>query len=249
MRWLILAPILLLYAATAVLAVPLPLVTGNDYPPFTDESLPNRGMMTEIVALAFQASGDETEIVFRPWRRGYEETKNGQFAGTFPYIKTEERMKDFYYSHPIHTTYTRIFVTKDAPIQTPEDLKGKRICIPLGYAINKELDDFLAEKIIREQGNPVKLQNCLKMMLMGRKDFFVINEINGWTTIKNIFRTKEKFRTLDKIFHEETHHLIISKSYPNGKEILERFNQGLQDLKEKGALYDIFDRHLKDILD
>ena len=248
MRLLILVPLLLLYTVAIATAEPLPLVTGNNYPPFTDESLPQRGMMTEIVKLAFEKSGYETAIVFRPWKRGYEETKQGKFAGTFPYIKTEERVNDFYYSDSIHITYTRIFVTQNAPIQTSQDLQGKRICIPLGYAVNKELAKLLADKAIRRQANPVNLQGCLKMMLSGRKDFFVINEINGWMTIQNAYQSKAKFRTLDKIFHQESHYFIVPKSYPNGKDILSHFNRGLKKLRDEGILDDIVSRHLQGIL-
>ncbi len=250
MKSLILALYLFGSGLTTVVAAPLPLVTGNNYPPFTDESLPKRGMMTEIVALAFQKGGYETNIVFRPWKRGYEETRDNLFAGTFPYIKTEERMKIFYYSQPINETYTRVFVTRDSPIRTSEDLKERRLCTPLGYAVNKELDKILTKKeVIRQQDNPVDLEGCLKMLLSGRKDFFVINEINGWMTIRNAFQNKDRFRTLDNIYHKESHYLIIPKSYPNGKAILSHFNKGLDRLKQQGILDEIFNRHLKGILD
>ena len=225
------------------------LVTGNNYPPFTDESLPQRGMITEIVDLAFREVGYQAIITFRPWKRGYEETKKGVFVGTFPYIKTEERQQEFYYSQPINTVYTRIFVTKESSIKRIEDLPGQRICIPLGYGVSKEFDEMLRKNSFKHEVNPVDLEGCLHMMLSGRKDFFIINEINGWMTIQNTFQTKEHFRALDTIFEEETHHLIVPKTHPDGEKMLELFNRGLERMRQKGRLQEIISKHLKEILD
>jgi polar amino acid transport system substrate-binding protein len=247
MQTLIIVLMLCCFAKT-VSAYTVHLVTGNDYPPFTDETLQARGMITEIVELAFREVGYQAAITFRPWKRGYEETKKGIFVGTFPYIKTEERLKDFYFSQPINAVYTRIFVTKNSSITKLEDLQGKRICVPLGYGITKTIDNMLIRESIKQEGNPTNLESCLRMMLSGRKDFFIINEINGWITIKNIFHTKEHFRTLDTVFEEVSHHLIISKRYPDGEKILNLFNKGLEQLKQKNILSGVIEKHLKDIL-
>ena len=224
------------------------LVTGNDYPPFTGEDLPNGGMITEIVTSVFSRIGVQTEVSFRPWKRGLAETKDGKFCSTFPYIKTEQRKNDFYFSAPLHILQTRIFIAKDSPINNLQDLKQKRICIPLGFGVTKKFNEFLKENIIQEKENPVDLVGCLKMILSGRKDFFVLNETNGWMTIQNTYKSRELFRTLDTIVEQETEHLIISKTYPNGADIMAKFNTGLKELREAKILQEIMDRHLKEIL-
>ena len=224
-------------------------VTGNDYPPFADKNLPGGGMITEIVDLAFKKVGYQAHIVYRPWKRGYEETKKGVFAATFPHIKTEERLKDFHYSQPINTVYTRVFVVKDSPIRELQDLTGRRICVPLGYGVSERVGERLKKELFNAEAPPVDLAGCLKMMLSGRKDFFIINEINGWTTIRETFNTTDHFRTLDVIFKEETHHLIVSKTTANGERILKAFDRGLDQLREDGTLQTIITRHLKDILE
>jgi polar amino acid transport system substrate-binding protein len=239
--------ILCCMTATA-LANTIHVVTGNNYPPFTDEGLPGGGMITEIVALAFQKAGYQAQIVFRPWKRGYEETKKGVFVATFPYIKTEERVKDFHYSQPINTVYTRVFVVKDSPIHALQDLTGRRICVPLGFGVSEKFADMLKQGLFNEEATPVDLVGCLRMMLSGRKDFFIVNEIVGWATIRETFNTTENFRTLDASFQEETHHLIVSKTTADGARLLQAFDRGLDQLREDGTLQMIIKRHLKDIL-
>jgi polar amino acid transport system substrate-binding protein len=230
-------------------ATTIHVVTGNHYPPFTDENLPGGGMITEIVEMAFKKVGYQAQIAFRPWKRGYEETKKGVFVATFPYIKTEERLKDFYYSQPITTVYTRVFVVKDSPIRELQDLTGRRICVPLGYGVAEKFHEMLKQGLFNAEATPVDLEGCLRMMLSGRKDFFIINEINGWATIRETFNTTEHFRTLDATFKEETHHLIVSKTTADGAHLIKTFERGLDQLREDGTLEIILKRHMKDLLE
>jgi polar amino acid transport system substrate-binding protein len=243
--------ICLILFATAVTASAdtIQLVTGNDYLPFTDQNLPGGGMITEIVDLAFKKVGYQAQIAFRPWKRGYEETKKGIFVATFPYIKTAERLRDFNYSQPINTVYTRVFVLNNSPFHELQDLTGRRICVPLGYGVSGSFGGMLKKGLFNAEANPVDLAGCLRMMLSGRKDFFIINEINGWTTIRETFNTTENFRTLDAVFNEETQHLIVSKTTADGERILKAFDRGLTQMKEDGTLQMIISRHLKDILE
>ena len=240
---LILSAWLCVWIACAA-ADPILLVTGNNYHPYTDESLPNGGMSTEIVELAFKEVQYEPKILFRPWKRGYAETKNGFFVGTFPYIKSSERLKDFYFSDPIYTTSTRIFVTQESNIHEAKDLQGKRICVPLGYAVNKQLGDIVGYHKDQDGGNPSDLSGCLHMMRLQRKDFFILDEGAGWGTIQQTFKTRKYFRTLESPFAQASHYLIVAKTYPKAEQIIADFNQGLKQLQEKQLLEAIINRHL-----
>jgi ABC-type amino acid transport substrate-binding protein len=106
---------------------------------------------------------------------------------------------------------------------------------------------MIDENMYKKEVNPSDLAGCLRMIRAGRKDFFVINDINGWMMIGKTFYTKEYFRTLDIVFEEETHHLIVSKAYRGGEQVIFKFNQGLKKLKEKGLLAEIINRHLKEV--
>ena len=49
----------------------LRLVTGNDYKPFTDESLPEGGLANEIVKRSYDQIGVKYSIEWKPWKRGF----------------------------------------------------------------------------------------------------------------------------------------------------------------------------------
>ena len=53
----------------------LQLVTG-DFLPFASSELENGGLASEIVTLTFAQMGNQVEINFRPWKRGYRDLKS-----------------------------------------------------------------------------------------------------------------------------------------------------------------------------
>lgn len=54
------------------------LATGN-WEPYYGETLPNGGIVTEIVRRAFRRVGYELEVKWRPWARAMEVTKQGKY--------------------------------------------------------------------------------------------------------------------------------------------------------------------------
>ena len=250
MKQLVILLILFLGLSTSLSAETFNLVTGNAYPPFTDEKLPNRGMITEIIEATFKEMGDTIAIEFRPWKRGYERTKRGLFLGTFPYIKNKERIRDFYFSKSLYTVINRIFVKKDSSIRFSkfEDLKGLVSCIPIGYAVPLKLEEMVDRGEI-EKENPRDLDKCYMMIKRNRADFTAINELSGWITVKRLFKTKTDFKALDKAVQEVGQYFIISKQYPDGQKILKQFNQAFDRLEKKGVVNEITNRHIGQYLD
>ena len=103
---------------------PLPnelhLVTGNDFKPWSDQSLPNGGVITEIVQTAFKQIGITTTIEWLPWKRGYHSVASGQYGdyGTFPYSYSSARAVNVYYSIPILISGLTIFVLESSSVST-----------------------------------------------------------------------------------------------------------------------------------
>ena len=71
--------------------------TGN-FPPFVGENIESQGLATKIIQLTMQEMGNQTEIVFLPWKRGFRDTFNGKYFGTYPYSKNEERQRKWHYN-------------------------------------------------------------------------------------------------------------------------------------------------------
>ncbi len=246
MKYLIVAMIMLFACNRSVSAETMLLVSGNDDIPFADETLPNRGMATEMVELIVKKMGYTPQVEFQPWKRGYVAAQMGNFVATFPYRRSAEREADFLYSAPFYQLSNRVYVTSNSDLQfnSPQDLIGKKVCSPLGFALPEPLEKLVAAgRIIRETPRDLKL--CFAMLNRGRVDFVSINELNGWSTIRSIFGSQNGFKMIGPPVELVGLHLIISKTYPNAEKYLAAFNLALQVLEKQGAMKEIRDRHLR----
>ena len=106
------------------------LTTGPSYYPLTDIRRPDGGRATRIVSAVFKAQGKDIVIEWLPWRRGYEMTKAGKYGATFPYLKTPEREREFYFSDVLMTEESLLWTRSGSPlnIKNPATFKKAKIC-------------------------------------------------------------------------------------------------------------------------
>ncbi|WP_269531874.1 ABC transporter substrate-binding protein [Chitinimonas sp. BJYL2] len=238
------AAVTLAITCLAVSAEPLPLVTGNDYAPFADQKLPEGGMTVELVKAALKESKVEFAIHWQPWARGLHETRSGKFAATFPYLKTPEREQDFLYSRPIYAIEDWLFAKPNAGLDPNNlgSLEGKKICLPLGWAPAAKLVPMIKSGAIKQE-QPKDISTCVRMVSAGRADFFVTDQFQGsaaiaGTGVTNV--TKSSYSVGSAALY-----LITSKSFSQGKSLIDAFNQGLAALKKSGEFDRIVAKHTK----
>jgi polar amino acid transport system substrate-binding protein len=226
--------------ASAV-AEPVRLVTGDDYAPFTGKALPAGGMLTEVVKAAFQQSNVVISLSWRPWKRGYQKTLSGDYDATFPYVRTEVREALFLYSQPLYTVEQHIFSRAGDVLEIADlpSMQGRRFCYPLGWqppAVIQQLLD--AGQLIRH--SPSGLNECARLLLLGRDDFFISDRHLGETAIKLIGVPAEQFRRSDSAISRSPLHLLV----PRSAAIIEQFNLGLAALHASGDYPHLLEHHL-----
>ncbi len=243
-----LALLVCLSATSAPLPKELQLVSGDDFKPWSDQSLPNGGVITEIVQTAFKQVGIATTIQWLPWKRGYYSVVSGRHGnyGTFPYSFTNKRAVDVYYSIPILISGLTIFVLEGNSIATDYDdttaLQGLRFCTGVGYAFT-DFDGLLAAgKITLKRLS--NINHCFANIKAGRMDAVVLNKHVGWGIIRSLYKDKHGFRALRE-HNPSVYHLAVSKDFPNTLGILHEFNKSLVKLKKSGAIDEIINRHMK----
>jgi len=224
------------------------LVTGNNYLPFTDEKLPERGMFTEIVNKIFLNMNKKTDIEFWSWKYGFDATLEGEFDATFPYLKNEERLKTFYYSKPVYKMFILPFVLKDNPIKYKKlnDLKGLSVCRPEGYYTHdlKPLIDNDAIVLKR----PKELDTCFHMLLQKEVDVVPVNEFTGKGAVHRL-KLDNRIKALENYVSIETLHVIFPKNNSDSRMLQHDFDQELMKLENSGRLKQLKSRHLKHFFD
>lgn len=223
----------------------LDLVTGNDYAPFTDETLPEGGMLTEVVQRAFAEAGQQHTVRFVAWKRGYDATVAGRYAATFPYVRTPEREPDVLFSAPLIEVRQLVFHNPAGGLvfRKPDDLRGRVACMPIGYALPPELQAMADHGQLKRE-SPRDLGACARMTASGRTDFFVIDEFAGRSSIvtagleKSVVAAETAYATVPQF-------LIVSRRHPDAERLLADFNAGLAKLKASGGYDAIVRRHVE----
>ncbi len=221
------------------------ILTTGEWPPYTSENIISYGFFTEIVTTAFKEIGYKPLINFYPWKRCEELVKKGEAFAAFPYSINEERSKHFNFSDPVMEGYTRFFYY-DKPegyfnYNELNDLMEYTIGVVSGYFYIEMLTNAGLENSLDYSDNEI---SAIKKLIEGRVDLVPLNTVNGWEIIKKEFPADEdKFDSLDKELIQTDLRLIVSKRYTEASSILNRFNRGLEIIKNNGIYNQILEKH------
>jgi len=223
-------------------------ITNGEWEPFLSQHSPHYGINSHIVSEAFGLEGIQVKWGFFPWKRAFIEARdNNQWDASAAWGVTKEVEEDFLVSAPISTNSYVFFHLKSRSFDWSgfEDLQGHTIGVTLQYDYGKE---FLSAMKTQSFGVDwaVSDETNFKKLLGGRIDIFPNDLTVGYAQIRNTFPPEQAqhFTHHAKEFRRRTLHLIISKSSPHARTFLERFNSGLEKLKESGQLAEMM-RDLK----
>ncbi|MFC7419944.1 substrate-binding periplasmic protein [Iodobacter arcticus] len=226
--------ILLCFYSALALAEPLKLVTGSDYAPFTDPSLPDGGLATALVKKVMAEASQPYHLEWRPWANGYSATQKGFYIATFPYISTPERRKFFDYSDPLFVLEMRVFAMPGSTLDgaQPETLVGKRYCHPVGWGFIRPIEAMINKGQLRPI-RPYDMSTCIRLLAQGKADFIITDQIQGQETIAHLNNLPSIPVPSGGVIEKSTLHLITPKNNPQAKQFLIRFNKALQTLRDQ----------------
>lgn len=235
------------------------LLTGGNYAPFTDPSLPGQGLVTELVNAALELAPSPVSYAVT-WEDDWSQhlfpmLNSKEFDMGFPWSKpdceadpTHERCVNFHFSDPLVVVPTMLFVRSGGGMSydSDADVVGKTLCRPKGYYTH-DLDRadrrWLSEdKITLLQ--PEAPSDCIRMVAQGQADAAALNLFVGAEAIVAA-DAREQVEPLEKPLSESGLHVIISKTHWRGTSHLYRVNAGLKKLRESGRFEEIMSRHLE----
>lgn len=242
---LLLVVLLLAYLPPAMAAQPrLKLVTGDDYAPFTGIHLPGGGMLTQLVMAALAEQQLEADLDWLPWKRGYLYASQSRYDGTFPYVPSPQRAREFLYSAPVYTLQQHFF-SRSGDAFEPENLNtlsGKRLCYPLGWQPPAVIQQLLDQGLITRH-SPASLTACAKLLLLQRDDFFVADRLLGQVALRESGKPLTAFRTSTSSLPHSSLHFIVARQHPHADTLIGQFNAGLAALQASGKYAQIIEKY------
>ena len=236
----------------------LTLLTAGNYLPFSDRNWPGKGLATELVQAALEASPAPLPYAVA-WEEDWSQhlfplLDQKTYDMGFPWVKPDcaaasdnERCKSFHFSEPLMELPIMLFKRdgSDFTYAGDGDLIGTRLCRPAGY-FTHDLDRadrrWLSEgKITLVQ--PDSPEACFEQLMADKVDAVTVNVFLGASKIVAM-GLRGRVVPLDQALSRESLHVIISKTHWRGTTHLYRINAGLAELRENGQYDEIVSRHL-----
>ncbi|USD67331.1 transporter substrate-binding domain-containing protein [Vibrio sp. SCSIO 43136] len=205
------------------------------YPPYMIVNSDNEisGMDVEVVAAAFQESGQEVKFDVLPWKRVMKLMQVGEVAGGLSCSKRKGREKYMLFSEYISTTRQTAITRKETqtePINNLNDLAGYSVTTIAGWGATNKLEahgiEYLPSKDMR---------SALVSVLHRGVDVFYGPEIPTMHIAKKMQSQENLKVTYIEDVASISLHLCVSKPYPNSEQIVTSFNRGLQAIKQNGT--------------
>jgi polar amino acid transport system substrate-binding protein len=223
-------------------APPLIKLATLNWQPYVSEELDGGGFTTEIVRLAFEKAGYQTEVTYMPWIRVLAEVKKGAFDAMYPAYYSDSRSRDYALSASIANGPLVLCKRLDRPLnyRSLEDLRPYIVGVVRGYVNTAAFDaaDFIKKKIVNSDK-----QNLLKV-LTGRIDLAVIDMYTAQHIIDtSIPQAEGKLDFMMPPLDVKPLYVGFSKSPPGYHKRLEAFNQALNELNQAGIVVQIYTKH------
>lgn len=203
---------------------PLELVTG-EYPPYVSPSLPNHGSFAKRLDSILRQNGYQVTLKFYPWARCEQLVKNDVFPATFPYVTSDDRLKQFLFSKALMHTVVVFFYygqnpVKEGMFQELSELRHLKIGAIKGYYYEPEFKHIGLNMLYSY--NEV---DSLRALKLGRIDLFPIDRKVGSYLIHTHFSGDNAFKTIDRPILSKGLRVMVSRTHPQGTELLNAINQ------------------------
>ncbi len=242
-------------------------LTADGNTPFTDRSLPNGGMMTQLVSAAMDQIRTQPNSGFVyniSWVNDWAAHLNPllitrAFDAGFPWTKPDcdrpsdlsqdarYRCQKFFFSDPVYESFTVLYVNTDSPItfQKDDDVIGKTLCQPAGYS-TYELDKGGRNWV--KDGKvtllrPQTIDECFRLLDSKAANAVVTADLTGRAVTASL-NLGTKVKELKRPVAIGTLHLIVPKTHPHASTILYYINTAMAKLRESGEYDSIIDSQL-----
>ena len=233
------------FSLTAVSAAEKVTLTAFNYPPYMDESLPEKGLFCELVYEAYKAAGYEASFTFYPLKRSTAYVAEGRELaqlGTelnFP----EESRKDIH-AVPLFFYRKMGFYLKDRfkeiKFKSLRDLKGYRLGVIMGSSDSAILMND-KELQVEQVGT---MEQMFKKLYAGRSDIVFAPELSALSFIKmNYPNEADRCAVTEDVLQDLLGQVIFSKKYPEYGKYMDKFREGLNLIRENSTYLSVFEKY------
>jgi len=220
----------IIFAATGAMAGSPVKLVADVWPPYQIETRSGvSGLSTEIVTSVYKRLGvAELDIQTYPWKRAMAMAQFGEADALFSANYTKERtISLFYPDEPIIESPWVIWTSKETPISSLEDLKGRTIGVVLGYSYTHEFWKFIQDNCDVEHVSNDEIN--FKKLKMGRLDAIAAEYGNGLHLMKKL--NARNIRPHPRVQIKRDGLYIVFSKIRTSEEFVKEFSEELKRFK------------------
>jgi hypothetical protein len=251
---------------TGELTRPLRIATASGYAPFTDETLPGGGLITQMVDRSMELGNSDQAyslIFVNDWGSHLETLlPSGAFDMVFPWFrpncdrvenlspKSAERCTLFNHSEPFYEALVGYYALNDSPYasaSTPEELVGSRLCRPEAwFTFDLEADGLMPPAV--SLTTTVDQNGCWQLLLDGEVDVITLDALPAEEDYREL-GLDGQITKLEGLTSAQTLHVFVSKDNQFANDALPIINAGLQELRLSGEWFSIVREGIKETIE
>lgn len=242
---------------------PVSFVTANGYLPYTDESLDERGLMTNLVQTAMMRGAPEKpfDIVFVNDRASHVESLlprqafDASFPWTRPGCETQGQLtsmelyacQNFLYSEPFYEIVDGFFSRNGAGYENVIDFaafEGARICRPEGHSTGHLEENGLMPPAV-DLIQPASAHECFERLMTNSVDLVAMDTRTGERVMEDLNLTDQVAEN-PHLFSIQPMQVALHRNNPASADIIADLNRGLAEMLETGEWASIVSNGLRD---
>ena len=235
------ALLVLLLLVPTVAAERLRLV-ADAWPPFTDATLLNGGLATDIVSTALARAGFASDFEQVPWARALMGVGDGRYDVLINAWYDEARTQLGQFSDEYLLNRVRFIKRRDDPIefQNLQQLHDYPVAVVRGYAYSADFDaDPKLQKV------PVhNFAMAVRMLAAQRVRMTVEDEyVARFHLARESPRVRNAVEFLPKTLSENSLHILVSLKNPRHEQIVAGFDREIARMKADGSYARLLKHH------
>ncbi|VVN29456.1 substrate-binding periplasmic protein [Pseudomonas fluorescens] len=217
-------------------------LVADSWPPFSDATLVNGGLATDIVSTALARAGYASDFEQVPWARALLGVGEGRYDGLVNAWYTEERTKLGQFSGEYLLNRVRFLKRKDAPIEynNLQQLHTYPIAVVRGYAYSPAFDEDVSLQKV-----PVhSFAMAVRMLAADRVKLTLEDEyVARYYLAREPAKVRNAVEFLPKPLSENSLHILVSLKHPHHEQIVAGFDREIAEMKADGSYERLMKEH------
>lgn len=219
----------LLSVFNAHCAAPLPFVS-SDYQPYHAPSMVDGGPLAVLVHTAFAAQNIDSNIAYMDWSQVLQQGNLPHVAGIVGGWNLTERHQQYYFSSPLCYNELRFFSLKKLQKRNLSQIASSQPRLGLVQA-------YAYPKAVHQAGftiTTVLTDSELMQLLIDKKVDLVLADTGTARFWHQQQAPEIALYGSQLVLARKSMHLLINKQFPNARQLMTQFEQGLQQLAKSG---------------